>query len=380
MNIRKLGAGLIGVTLLVGVTACSGSDDGGSSSDDEGVGADTGSGVDVPVDELLGTLATGVIVPAYTELVASLDGLTAAVDGLCAAPGAAPLDGARAAWDTAAHAWQATRPVGVGPAMDRRLMSTVWYPVRPDDVDELVAGTDPITPESLDAGSATTRGLAAVERLLFEPDVSDQGLATGPAGGRRCTYASAATTLAGAAAREVLGDWTGGTGGTGAQPYTEVLAAGVDGDPQASLAVLVNELAHSLQTIDDQGLRGIALAEGPDDLPENQQDGPAGHRVADLRALLDSVQATIEGPGGDDGLGALVAARSTGTADRLDEALATAVASVGALPDSIPETLAAPDDLATAAEDVAALKVVFSTETASVLGVTIGFSDADGDS
>ena len=376
MIIRKLGTVLVGAALLVTATACSGSDD-DSDSGDGGSSGDTGSGVDVPVDELLDTLATGVIVPAYTELVASLDGLTAALDGLCATPSPAALDAARTAWDTAAQAWQATRPVGVGPAMDRRLMSTVWYPIRPDDVDELVAGTEPITPESLDDGSATARGLAAVERLLFEPDVSDQGLTTGPAGGRRCTYAAAATTLAGTASREVLGDWTGETG---APPYTEVFAAGVDGDPQASLAVLVNELAHSLQTIDDQGLRGIALAEAPDDLPENQQDGPAGHRVADLQALLGSVRTTIEGPSGDDGLGSLVASRSTDTADRLDEALAAASSTVGELPGSVPETLDRPDDLAAAAEDAAALKVVFSTETASVLGVTIGFSDADGDS
>ncbi|HEV7761945.1 MAG TPA: hypothetical protein VGO78_23215, partial [Acidimicrobiales bacterium] len=65
---------------------------------------------------------------------------------------------------------------------------------------------------------------------------------------------------------------------------------------------------------------------------------------------------------------------------RLDDALATAVETVGALPDSIPDTLAAPDDLAAASDAAAQLKVVVSTEVASLLGVTIGFSDADGDS
>ena len=75
-----------------------------------------------------------------------------------------------------------------------------------------------------------------------------------------------------------------------------------------------------------------------------------------------------------------MADRSPETAERLDEALVAATATVGALPDSIAATLAVPDDLAVAAEDAAELKVVLSTEVASVLGITIGFSDADGDS
>lgn len=368
MTVRRLGAALMGL-LLVAAAACSGGDD-----DDGGAGADEGSGVEVPVDELLANLGTSVIVPAYADLVTSLDELVAALDGWCAAPGPDGLDAARTAWATAADAWQRTRPVGVGPAMDRRLMSSVWYPARPEDVAEVLAGTEPITPESLDAGSATTRGLAAVEILLFGPDADG---ATGADQARRCAYAAAATTLAAGAAREVAGDWTGSAT---APPYVDVLMAGIDGDPQASLAALVNEIAHALQTIDDQGLRGIALAESPDDVPETQRDGPAGHRVADLRALLATIQAVVEGPTGDDGLSALVASRSVATGERLDQALAAAVDTVGALPDSIPATLDAPDDLAAAAEDAGELKVVVSTEVASVLGITIGFSDADGDS
>lgn len=359
---RWAGLSLV-AALLVTTAACSSGDDDGGGGGGDGGGGDEGSGADVPVDGLLATLGTDVIAPAYDDLVVALDGLTTALDGWCAAPGPEAPEAARTAWATAADAWQRTRPVGIGPAMDRRLMSAVWYPARPEDVEELVAGTEPITPESLDAGSATSRGLGTVEVLVFGSEGAD------PA--RRCTYAAAATALATTAVTEVAADW---------DTYPETLAAGIDGDPQSSLAALVNELAHALQTVDDQGLRGIALASSPEDVPEPQRDGPAGHRVADLRALLATVQAVVEGPGGDDGLGALVSARSTETGERLDEALAAAVETVGALPDSITATLEAPDDLAAAAEDAGELKVVLSTEVASVLGVTIGFSDADGDS
>lgn len=369
MRARRLAASVVVLVLAATATACSSGD--GSS------GSDEAASTEASVEALMTTLGTEVIVPAYSDLVDALEALGTAVDDLCAAPGPATLDAARAAWNTAAEAWQRTRPVGVGPAMERRTMSTVAYPARPEDVDEVLAGADPITPQSLAEGRATARGLSTIERLLFEPGVSDEALATGAPGSRRCTYAAAATTLASESATQVADDWTGAAGG---EPYTDVLAAGIDGDPQSSLAAVVNEVAHALQTIDDQGLRGIALATVPEDVPEAQRDGPAGRRVADLRAQLDTVRAVVEGPSGDDGLSALVAARSPETAERLDDALAAATATVGALPDSIAATLAVPDDLAAAAEDAGELKVALSTEVASVLGITIGFSDADGDS
>jgi predicted lipoprotein len=383
VNRRKVRGPLavvVGLSLLVALAACS-SGDGGARGDAGGgssSGSDSGGDQDADVD-LLDTLGSDVIVPLYTELVETFDGLGTAIDALCTRPSPAGLDAARTAWGEAQDAWQRTRPVGVGPAMDRRLMSEVDYPIRPDDVAEVLAGADPVTPGSLADGRATARGLGAVEQLLFEPDVSDAELASGPAGGRRCTYAAAATTLAGTATQGVLDDWTGE--GEATEAYTETFTAGIeDGDPQTSLSAVVNEVAHALQTIDDQGLRGIAAAGTVDDVPERQRDGAAGHRVADLRALVDTVVLVMEGPDGDDGLGAVVTARSDETGRRLDDALASASATVEVLPDSIPDTLSVPDDLAAAADAVAELKVVASTEVASVLGVTIGFSDADGDS
>jgi hypothetical protein len=357
---------LAAVVLLAPVAACSGDDD------DGGGGSDDLSG-------LLDTLGNGVIVPAYTELSNQLDTLSTTLADLCATPSPEALTEARNAWGFATSAYQATRPVGVGPAMDRRLMSAVAYPIRPDDVAEVLAGTDPITPESLADSGATARGLAAVELLLFEPTVSDDELAGGAADNRRCTYAAAATQVAEDASGVVLVDWTEGIDGEG-EPYVDTFVAGVDGDPQASLSAVVNEVAHGMQTVDDQGLRGIAAASAPDDVPVNQRDGAAGHKVADLKAQLATIQTVIEGPDGDNGLAAYVSSKDAGTGDGLTSDLAGATGTIEALPDSIADTLAEPDPLAAAAEAAATLKVTVSTEVASLLGITVGFSDADGDS
>jgi predicted lipoprotein len=362
---RSAAAGLAAMVLLAPVAACSGDDD------DAGGGGDDLSG-------LLRTMGDDIIVPAYDDLANGLDDLSTALSGLCASPSEQGLTEARSAWGSAASAYQATRPVGVGPAMDRRLMSAVAYPIRADDVAEVLAGTDPITPESLADSGATARGLAAVELLLFEPTASDS-LAAGPPDSRRCTYAVAATQVASEASRQVLVDWTEGIDGEG-EPYVDTFVAGIDGDPQASLSAVVNEVAHGMQTIDDQGLRGIAAATAPDDVPDTQQDGAAGHKVADLKAQLATIATVVEGPDGDDGLASYVASQDADTADALTSDLAAATGAIDALPDSIADSLAEPDQLATAAEAAATLKVTVSTEVASLLGITIGFSDADGDS
>jgi predicted lipoprotein len=327
-------------------------------------------------ESVLRALGEDVIVPSYAGMADSLDGLTAALDTLCATPSAANLEAARTAWREAAVAWPATRAGGVGPAMDRRLMADVAYQARPQTVAELLDGTDPLDPESLAESGAGARGLSTVELLLFDGGASDLA-APRAAGARRCEYARSASILSGQAVQVVLDDWRGESGD---EPYAETLVSGVDEGPQSSVSALVNEVAHALQTLDDTGLRRIAEASSVQDLASTYRDGPAGYGLAELRGLHSGIVAMIEGPSGDDGLRALVAERDEAVADRLDAALTEATSALDALPDSIADTFSAPEELAAASEAVAELKVVVGTEVASVLGVTIGFSDADGDS
>ena len=134
--------------------------------------------------------------------------------------------------------------------------------------------------------------------------------------------------------------------------------------------------------VDDQGLRTLTEASTLDELPDNRVDGPAAYRMAELVALFDGIEAIVRGPA--DGKGPslldLVAARSPDTADRLDDLVPRVREALDALPDSVAEAFAATDELAEAQQAVADLDVLVSTEVASQLGVTVGFSDAGGDS
>ena len=336
---------------------------------DDGSASGTTAASSANATAVLEAVADEVIIPSSGALVASLEQLGDDIDALCAAPSANALATARTSWQGVASAWRATRPSGVGPAMDRRLAAAIGFQARDESIDELLAGADPVDPGRLDAAGAAVKGISALEIGLF--GAGSDTLAD-PGDPRRCEYLASAAELAESATAEVLADWTDG--------YRDTFVAGMDGEPQSSIDALVNELIFRITEADDQGLRALVEADGPDDLPANRSDGPGAFHLAELRATVAGATALL-GTDVDDGrLLALVAARSTDTTDRLSDAAATANAAMADLPDSVTAGYDDPEALAAAQEAVAALKVLLATEVASELGVTISFSDADGDS
>lgn len=360
------------VVVIMAITAslagCSGSGSGGASGSDGGAG--TG---DAGVEVFLDRTADEALVPSYEALSRALGDFGALVDEACADPSSGSVlsteqvDPLRDEWRALVVAWQRTRAGGVGPAMDRRLNPAVGYVARPAAIDELLDGKEPVDVDGLRDQPATVQGIYAMEIALFGDAADDLTSATSE---RACTYLGSVTTLASAAADQVLDDWTEG--------YRDQFVSGIDGDPQASMAAVVNEMTFRAQELDTKGLRDFAAADSPEDLSESRRDGPSGSGIAQRRALLDGLAALV---GGDDGgLVALVAARSAETAQRLHEATDRAVAALDALPDATAEALGSPADVDEAADAVAKLSVILATEVASQLGVTIGFSDSDGDS
>jgi predicted lipoprotein len=343
-------------------------------SDDAGRADGNGSGGTATEVEVLTSIADGVVIPSYEALVANAQALASALDELCRAPSTAALGTARDRWRDTELAWQSTRASGVGPAIEMRSMQAIAFAARGEKVDDLLAGAEPVTPEALDALGADVRGIYGVEHALFAP--GSDAMAS-PAGERRCTYARSATELASAEALAILDRWTR----TDETSYRDTFLAGMDGKPISSIGAVVNEMAFRLQQADDQGLRAMAAARTAADLPSTRREGPAGYGVASIRGVLGGIVAVVQGPDGKPGLADLVRSRSADTADRLEELAAKAVEALRPLPDS---SAAAIDGdhaaVEAAARALADLRVLVTTEVASQLGVTIGFSDSDGDS
>lgn len=358
---RRLVA-VLAVSLLV-LASCSDGSDAGSSDGS----STTAGGAQADRSEVLAGLADDVIVPSYETFAAEFEALDGALATLCTAPSTDSLTAAQDAWRSTVLAWQGTRAGAVGPAMERRLMSAVGFEARVATIEDLLAGTEPVDTAALLKGGAVIRGLYSAEVGLF--GAGSEALA-GPEGARRCQYLTAVSELASAAAAEVRDDWTGG--------YRDEFVDGMGGDQQESVAELLNEVTNRLRQLDEQGFRDLAAASSLDELAESRLDGAAAYAMAQRKALLQEVTDLL---GGDsEGIVALVAERSPETAERLVTARDAATAALEPLPDSVTEAFTRTDDIATAADAVAELKVLLATEVASQLGVTITFSDSDGDS
>ena len=132
-----------------------------------------------PAEVDLAAVAADVIVPRYETFATEADELVAAVDGLCAAPSPAALDAAQAQWDATRAAWRQTMAFGFGPVMDLRTMSAVDFGTSAEKVEDVVAGTEPITAEAIGQLGANARGLGAIEQLLFGEDAGTLTATTG---------------------------------------------------------------------------------------------------------------------------------------------------------------------------------------------------------
>ncbi len=357
---------LIVASLVLSMVGCSSDDGGGGSvSELEVDRADRG--------EVLAAIADDVIVPAFTELGAATDELATTTAALCTSPDEATLAAARAAWDEAQGAWRRTEAFRFGPAKTLRSNARIAYPIDAEKLDELLATAgelpDPITPEAVAELGADVRGLAAIEQLLFTPA---DAATLDP---RACAYLRAAAVDVRDGAEELRAAWAEGV--DGAAPFAEQLAdPGGDSmyaDEQEAVDDLVNGSIAALTTITEMEL-------GAD--PATVDVGPArraGADVADMLASVQSVYGTSTGdPDTDDpqvGLSVLVAEQSLSTDRRVLADLADAAVAVAALPDP----LAAGELLSDAYDQVSDVRVAMRTEVASLLGVTVGFSDSDGD-
>jgi hypothetical protein len=277
-----------------------------------------------------------------------------------------------------------SRAVWFGPVMERRSAGLVaWWPIEPERIDEVLTEGDSITEADVrEFFPSSIRGLGALEYLLFadeakilnELDAGDTA---------RCQYATALTSVAADEVNAVLAEWNG-TAGDG-EPY----AARFNGTAQAAILerTAVSEAVRTsvflIRALADMQL-GAALgidrdAANLDALPE----GLAGNGLADLRNQLlgmRDVYAGADSSGDALGVGDLVQGVSPEAHDRALEAFDDALTRLDALDGPMRTAIADDaDDARALHESLTSLRRVLETEVVSLLGVTVGFSDTDGD-
>ncbi len=327
---------------------------------------------------VLNDLAGEAIVPAYQRFDTLAGDLHAAAVWLCDTPSEAALGDARAALDEARGAWAYLESMWVGPVMDRRSWAVVRWPVATDEVESLISDTSiELDRDRLENRiGADQRGLGAVEHVLYADAAGSTGAADvlGALGNpRRCGYLTGVTGVIADEARIVMDGWT--EGWDGAEPYRDQFSAeGGDG-----LDSVVNDTLFLLEAITDLHLGPAIGAMGSEARPEAIDEGLAAAGVVDVVARLDGVTAVLVG--GETGGKGLAPLLGDDIPERLNDQLAAARLAVEAVdPPLRTAATQSPASVAAARDAIKAVQITVATEVVGRLGVTIGFSDADGDS
>ena len=336
---------------------------------------------DVDRRAVLASLADEVFVPHFQALASEGVALASALEELVERPSPETFADAREAWRAARSAWTRTEAMWFGPVMDRRSRSLVgWWPIDPDRIDSAIRERAAITAEDVrERFASTQRGFSAIEYLLFAADedvIPKLETSGSPAG----AYLLALGQVLRNETTGILAEWTGGDDG-GA--YADELADRGERAFAESLALaeVVRTSVFLTETTGDMRLGaalGILTAEADvDAIP----GGAAAHAGDDLRNAVLSMQRTYVGAEGGLGVGALVAELSVDTDARMREALAAALAAVDRIPGPLKEAVRTnPSAVAEARDRIKDLQRIMNTEVVSLLGISVGFSDNDGDS
>ena len=336
--------------------------------------------------EVLISLTDRIIVPGYEALAAEAQDLRQALDNLCAAPSDATLQAARQAWRDVRAPWMRSEATWFGPVMDRRAVSVMdWSPTDPERIEKMLASNPAVTAAAVREGlSSTQRGLGAIEYLLFGNAAPER--LSGPAS-VHCRYLMALGSVVESEAQAIAADWTEvGEKGRAYRDFFTGRSASSLLEGQA-VAELVRTQVFLLRTITDMRLAAaLGLREGGPD-PAAIPGGAGHNALADLRYEILGMRDMYLGHDGSDdqsdalGISALVIPLSDETDQRMRDQFTAALAAIEAVEPPLRVALQEqPQRVQAVHERLLDLRRTLNTEVVSLLGVSVGFSDTDGDS
>ena len=334
--------------------------------------------------EVLISLTDRIVVPGYESLATEAQDLHQALDGLCAAPSDATLQAARQAWRDVRVPWMRSEATWFGPVMDRRAVSVMdWSPTDPERIERMLANNPAVTEAAVREGlSSTQRGLGAIEYLLF-----DSGAPESLSGSARCGYLTALGSVIATEAQAIAAEWTvARENGPAYRDFFTGRSASSLLKGQA-VAELVRTQVFLIRTIVDMRLAtALGLRQGGPD-PAAIPGGAGHNSLEDLRQEILGMRDMYLGHDGSDdqadapGISALIVPLSDETDQRMRDQFAAALAAIEAV--ELPLHVALqeqPQRVQAVHERLLDLRRTLNTEVVSLLGVSVGFSDTDGDS
>ena len=324
-------------------------------------------------DEVVSSITYESLLPALEASSLAAADLAGAVEAFCVEPTSGSHEPVASAWESSKGLWgQAWLTTWFGPADMLRTVSRVDYqPISEEGIEDLLA-----SPETLDAdyvmnqAASTERGLGAIEYLVF-------GEVEAAGGPRRCELLAATSEVVASETAALEDAW--GSSYQGGPAFADSFA-GDDMPANDALGELVSAV---VETVKQQSLFQVGAAVGisaSEADPEAIPEGEAGAAADFYRAQLEAIRSMLEA-GFPDSLGELITARSPEVMDRIDQHLGGALAELDGIEGPMREIAGEdPARLEPLYEHLSELLAAFESDVVSLLDLTLGFSDTDGDS
>jgi predicted lipoprotein len=332
---------------------------------------------------LLERWATDLIVPGYTEFEQRSEEVSTAVDALCAAPSEATLAAARAAWEAARAPFKRAEVFAFGPYSrpEFRIGPKIdSWPARPEEVEEWIAGTEPVDPATLAELGVWHKGLPVLEYFLYSPESSAQSQLENA---RRCEYLRSTATELVNRAREMHLAWAP----EGANFANELSGAGRTSTAWRSLrdafGEVVNRMGFTIENVRSDKLgRPLGEATGGTVLPDETESRFSGRAIRDILDNLAGIEVLFFGDAsrGLPGVSSYALERGRNFDDPFRAALDGARASLQAIDVPLGDAVSTEADrVREASARLNELQILIQTDVISGLGLSLSFNDNDGD-
>ncbi len=332
--------------------------------------------------EVLASLADDLIVPRYQSVSTEMGQLRDVLDTLCANPTPDTLASARTAWREARAPWMRSQATWFGPVMQRRSRILVdWSPVDPERIEATLSKRESVSADDVrEFFGSTQRGLGAIEYVIFGEDGAALE-SVKDAGGIRCQYLTALGSVVADEAAAVSNEWSGAGGGQNYAAYFKGTASIALVEQQA-VDEAVRTSVFLTRSIADMRLGKALGADGGQPDPSAIPGSGGQNAVADLRNQALGMQDVYLGAGTDGahGISALVRGVSEEADERMRGHFAATLTAIDGLQEPLQSTVVSdPEPARLAHRRIQELQRALNTEVVSLLGVTVGFADTDGD-
>ena len=332
---------------------------------------------------MLENIAQNVILPYHQQFAQSARDLQNATLALQQTPTEQTLELAQTAWRNANHAWQHATLFQVGGLELMILHNQISKtPSNTGFIESFIAEADTIDAAFIESTGSTARGLPALEYLLFDPAGNDGVLAALRGDARRLAYVVALAENITQKADALVDFWSPDGGN-----QAGVFAAADDkgGKVSGSINLLTNEMiALSELAVRDYLAAPLGLLSGGEPDPTLVQAFRSQDSLAQIKSHVEALERTFTGADGlgfDDYLDFMRATYGYGLlSTHIEKQLADTLDALNAIELPLSEAVLETPELVQAAYDEARLLVIaFKVDMGGHLGVTVTFSDSDGD-